>query len=448
MSIRARALVATVVLSSLALAACGSRAAEQPPSGPATGAASANTASDTGVSPTEIKVGLMAGLTSGLGPDTFSGSLYGAKAYFDALNAAGGVNGRKIKLVECDDQGTGDGNVACVHRLIDDEKVFAFAGTTAFNYAGAPYVNSKDVPDIGGQPVSNAYDQYPHLYSIYGSFGYPRDGKTIGFDGKLTAGTGSYRWFKQKLGTQTAAVVYYNVAPSQRYAQSIIAGLQKEGFKVIPEEINLGLPNWDAAVSDMRSRGVDLVYDAMDDGGNGKLCSSIQSQGLALKGKVITAQGWTDNVASLYKSSPTCLNALYATGVSRNYNDVLQPSVAAFQTAVKTYVPDRANKLSIWMLEGYAAAQWLTDAAKSCGADLTRACVETYMNRPVPYDGHGLLIPRDFTPVPAPPATEKDCMNVVRYTQNGPGGKPGWATQVADMNTNCFNVPVLSYSAE
>ena len=48
-----------------------------------------------------------------------------------------------------------------------------------------------------------------------------------------------------------------------------------------------------------------------------------------------------------------------------------------------------------WELEGWASAQWFTDAAASCGADLTRTCIEKYMTRPTSYDGHGLLIPRN-----------------------------------------------------
>src|SRR5262249_21769076 len=134
-------------------------------------------------------------------------------------------------------------------------------------------------------PVSNAYDQYPHLYSLYGSY-YPRTGAKPGFGGQLYAGTETYRWFKEKLGARTAAVVYYNVAPSQRYAQSNIAGLRREGYTVVEEQINLGAPNWDAAVQDMKRRGVQIVFDAMEDNGNTQLCNAIQTQGLRITAKV------------------------------------------------------------------------------------------------------------------------------------------------------------------
>jgi branched-chain amino acid transport system substrate-binding protein len=384
-------------------------------------------------------------LTSGLGPDTFSASLYGAKAYFAQLNEKGGVNGRKVDFVQCDDQGTNTGNVGCARKLVDDEKVFALAGVTAFDYAGAQYVNSKGVPDVGGQPVSNAYDQYPHLYSIQGSF-YPREGKRPGYNGTLYESTHVYRWLKEKLSARTAGVVYYNVAPSQRYAQTIIDGLKKEGYTVAAEQINLGLPNWDAAVLDMRNRGVQVVFDAMEEGGNGKLCQAIETQHLGIQAKVTTSQGWSQSAGTLYRETPTCRNALYAWGYAANFDDTSIPTVAEFREAAAKFAGDRAGKLNMWMLEGWASAKWLTDAMASCGPNLTRGCVEVFMKGPA-YNGGGLLIPRDFKPSAQPPASDTVCFNIARWKDAANGGKGGWESQVRDMNTNCFEVPYLPYPA-
>ncbi|TFE32080.1 amino acid ABC transporter substrate-binding protein [Frankia sp. B2] len=450
---RARSLVAAaaaIVLSSLALVACGSRASSSgtTSAGNKPAGVSNNTASDIGVTPTEIKIGTIAGLSSGFGPDTFSASLYGARAYFKALNAAGGVNGRTVNLVECDDKGSGDGNANCAHKLVDDEKVFALAGVTAFDYTGAQYINSKGVPDIGGQPVSAAYDQYPHLYSIYGSY-YPRTGSRPGYNGTLYAGTEIYRWFKQNLKTNVAGVVYYNVAPSERYAKSIADGLRKEGYTVVEEQINLGAPSWDATVLDLKRRGVQIVFDAMDDGGNAQLCNAIESQKLPITAKVTPPQGWANNIRQVYSASPNCRNTIYSTGGTANYADTQIPAVATFQKDLQAAAPDRVAKMNLWMLEGYASAQWLTDAIRSCGADVTRACVEAYMNSGKDYDGHGLLIPtgRNFKKSPEPPSQEENCLNVARWQDSANGNQGGWVTQVKDMNTNCFTVPDLPYPA-
>ena len=92
-----------------------------------------------------------------------------------------------------------------------------------------------------------------------------------------------------------------------------------------------------------------------------------------------------------------------------------------FNVPADTGVPDAGrkggkDKLSIWTAEGWAGAQWFSDAARSCGANLTRACLETYMNRPnAAYDGDGMLLPRDFTVSTDQTGDHKQCINVARW---------------------------------
>lgn len=458
--LRNRSLLAGLISLGLVATACGTRVAGPPPVVAPTAAASsaasaspgtANPASDVGVTSDTITVGVLVSRTSPLGPEAFSGSYYGATAYFDALNKRGGINGRKVKVVACDDTGSGSGNVACAHTLIDKDHVFALAGTTVFSYDGAGYVNQRGVPDVGGQPIATDYDLYPHLWSIYGSH-EPRDGKTIGWDGKLYGGTEVYRWFKVNRHAKKAAVVFYNVAPSERFAQLIEASLRKEGYEVREEQVNLGLANFDSIAVDIGGAKVDTVFDALDQAGNEKLCQALDAHHVKLTAKVTTTQGWTETVGSDYKASPTCRNSIYATGNSQNFDDRSKPGVAAFQDAVNALYPDRKGKSSDWELEGYASAQWFTDAATSCGAQLTRDCIENYLRTTKNYTGHGLLTPRDFTVTKAP--TElRSCLNVARWQDLGSGtasgidgASGGWVSQVKDMNTTCFTVPQLPYS--
>jgi branched-chain amino acid transport system substrate-binding protein len=422
------------------LSGCGTRL---PASAFTQAAAAPGGGSVDGVSATAIRVGMIDSITSPLGVDAFSGPGYGARAFFDALNASGGVNGRKIQVDQCDDSGSGLGNQQCVHKLIDNDQVFGFAGNSVFDYAGAAYVSAHDVPDIGGEPISNAYDQYPHLYSIYGS-NEPRQG-TVGWNGRLYGSTEVYAYFKQRFGAHVAAVVSYNQPDSIRFAQYMATGLRAAGYAVIDEQVDFALPNFAAVASDMKTRGVQLVFDAIDTNGNGRLCAAIDQSGLNLVAKVTTVQSWDQTVAATYAGAPRCRNALYATSVDRSYADTQYPAVAAFRAAMQKYFPDRQDKLSMWELEGWASAQWLTDAIASCGASVVRACVEQFMNRPQPYDAHGLLIPTDFVLV-QPVSTARDCLNVARWQDSADGGKGGWVTQVPDMTTDCFTGPVISYA--
>jgi branched-chain amino acid transport system substrate-binding protein len=381
--------------------------------------------------------------TSPLGPDVFSGSYYGATAYFNALNKRGGIHGRMVKVAACDDTGSGSGNVDCAHRLIDKNQIFALAGTTAFSYDGAPYVNQKGVPDVAGQPVGNEYDTYRHLWSLYGS-DEPRNGK-VGWDGKLYGGTEVYRWFKERRGAKSAAVVFYNVAQSERFAKYTEAGLRAEGYQVREEQVDLGLANFDSIAIDIGASKVDTVFDALDVTGNVRLCRALDAHRVKLIAKVTTTQGWTGTIDSDYSASPTCRNSIYATGNSQNFDDRGKPGVAAYQDAVNQLYPDRKGKHSEWELEGYISAQWLTDAMNSCGAKLTRKCVENYLGTTKNYTGHGMLTARDFI-VQRPPKQMRSCINIARWQDSADGGKGGWVSEVPDMNNNCFTVPQLSYS--
>jgi branched-chain amino acid transport system substrate-binding protein len=193
----------------------------------------------------------------------------------------------------------------------------------------------------------------------------------------------------------------------------------------------------------MKAHGVQIVFDAIDTAGNGSLCTAIDQAGVDLVAKVTTSQSWDQTVPETYANAPKCRNVLYATSSSLNYADTQYPTVAAFRAAMEKYFPSRAEKLSMWELDGWASAQWLTDAIRSCGANVTRSCVESFMNRPTPYDGHGLLIPTSFT-VARPGPTSDACLNVARWQDSADGGHGGWVTQVPNMNTNCFTVPVLA----
>lgn len=331
----------------------------------------------------------------------------------------------------CDDGGSGVGNNECVHKLVDEEKVVALVATTSMEYAGAARVSRARVPDIGGQPIGSAYDTYPHLYGIYGSLA-PRDGKP-GWDGKLYGGTEVYRYFKREQGARTAAVVSYNQSASAAYARLVERGLEAEGYKVVTEQVDFALPNFRAAAADLKEQGADLVFDAMDTHGNAQLCEAMDDVGAKVTAKVTNVQNWTSSVADDYKDAPHCRNALWATGASRNYEDADQPEVRAFRAALK------GKALSQWHLEGWAAAMWFTDAAKSCRGDVTRACVDRFMNRGEPYTARGLLLPVTYEQRAEPPKTRRTCVSVARWKDS-----EGWVTQ-GEMDKNCFEVPQLSY---
>src|ERR1043166_7212859 len=85
--------------------------------------------SETGVTKDTILIGQSAALT---GPAAAIGQAMrdGALIYFETINAAGGVHGRKIKLITLDDGFEPDQAKANTLKLIHDQKVFALFGYT------------------------------------------------------------------------------------------------------------------------------------------------------------------------------------------------------------------------------------------------------------------------------------------------------------------------------
>ncbi|MGW1070817.1 ABC transporter substrate-binding protein [Streptomyces aureus] len=404
--------------------ACGSRLPESDFENPGT--------PTPGASAAPIRVGVISSATSPVGASAFTGPRDGAKAFFDRLDARGGIDGRRVEVRTCDDGGSGVGNSACVHRLIDEDKVVALVATTSLDYAGAPQVSRAGVPDIGGQPIGAAYDTYPHLYGIYGSLA-PREG-TPGWNGELYGGTEVYRYFKRVHGARTAAVVSYNQSASAAYARLVTQGLRAEGYRVVAEQVDFALPDFRAAAADLKAQGAQLVFDALDTHGNAQLCQAMDAVGAHVLAKVTNVQNWTSTVPEDYKSAPRCRNALWATGSSRNYEDVGDPAVREFRDATAGLATH-----SQWQLEGWAAARWFTDAAQSCAPHITRAGVDAFMNRGRPYTAGGLLIPVVYERLAEPPKTRRTCLSVARWRDGS-----GWVTQ-GDMNTNCFDVPQIPY---
>lgn len=103
-----------------------------------------------GVTDKEILVGMsnaVTGPASALG----TGMKTGALAYFNKINASGGVYGRKIKLISYDDGYEPKNTVENTNKLIMTDKVFALFGYVGTPTASAivPIINKEKIPFFG-----------------------------------------------------------------------------------------------------------------------------------------------------------------------------------------------------------------------------------------------------------------------------------------------------------
>ena len=110
---------------------------------------SANSGGATTAGDGDIKVGVYgdtSGATSSFGQSTKNG----IQLAFDEINAAGGVNGRKLIMLFEDDQGRPEQAKTVVSKLINQDKVQALLGEVAStnSLAAAPVAQDAKIPMI------------------------------------------------------------------------------------------------------------------------------------------------------------------------------------------------------------------------------------------------------------------------------------------------------------
>lgn len=181
MNTRRRRLAGTIgVLTSLALvAACGAGGRDEDDDGGGDGGG----ASDVGVTADSITIGGTFPLT-GVAAPGYSEIPTGAKAYFDWVNANGGVNGRTIQFVVKDDGYDPTKTSSLTNELVLQDEVFATVGSlgTPTHSAVVDFLNDEEVPDLFVSSGSLQWGDDPEARPM--TFGWQPDyeieGKIIG----------------------------------------------------------------------------------------------------------------------------------------------------------------------------------------------------------------------------------------------------------------------------
>ena len=133
-------------------------------------------AADPGVTATEIKLGITSPKTGTVALSY--GKLPGAmKAYFDYINANGGVNGRKITLVSRDDKYLPQQAATQTRNLVLSDKVFAIVGALGTATHTKAYVAAQlaknNVPDLFVNTGFSGFDdktKYPTTFLVLPSY--------------------------------------------------------------------------------------------------------------------------------------------------------------------------------------------------------------------------------------------------------------------------------------
>ena len=186
-------------------------------------AASGAPRKDPGITSTSILIG-------GTFPLTGVASLYktipaAEKAYFDYVNAHGGVNKRKITFEILDDAYDPSKTVPLTQQLVEQDKVFADFGSlgTAPNLSVWAYLNSHKVPHLGLATGDSywgfSFKKYPWTVAFQPD--YPGEGKLYG------------KYIVANMPSAKVGVIYQNDAFGKNYYAGLRVGMGAKKSQIV-----------------------------------------------------------------------------------------------------------------------------------------------------------------------------------------------------------------------
>jgi ABC-type branched-subunit amino acid transport system substrate-binding protein len=111
------------------------------------------------------------------------------KARVATVNAAGGINGRQIDLITCDDTGDANAAAACARKAVDENVVAVIGSFTLFGTGVQPILTEAKIPYIGGLPSNPAELTSPVAYPLEGgNSNFAADGQAMANAGCKKAG--------------------------------------------------------------------------------------------------------------------------------------------------------------------------------------------------------------------------------------------------------------------
>jgi branched-chain amino acid transport system substrate-binding protein len=318
---------------------------------------------DTGASDTEIKVGQTVPFS---GPASAYATIGKTQAaYIKMINDQGGVNGRKITLIQYDDAYSPPKAVEQVRKLVESDEVlltFQIIGTPS-NAAVQKYLNSKKVPQLfAATGASKFTDPKNFPWTMGFNPNYFVEGRIYG------------QYILKEHPDAKVGILYQNDDLGKDYLNGIKAGLGDKASSMIVAEASYEPtdPTIDSQILKIKDAGTTLFFSA----------STPKQAAQAIK--KISELNWhpvqivdinATSVGAVMK--PAGLEA--AKGViSVNYGkDPLDPTwkddpgMKKYFDFMAKYYPD-GDKDSNFNTYGYATTQLLIHVLKQCGDNLTR----------------------------------------------------------------------------
>jgi branched-chain amino acid transport system substrate-binding protein len=321
---------------------------------------------------------------TGLGAGDFAAFVPGMQAYFDMVNAQGGVNGRKLVLADnVDDGGTPTTFAPLTHTLLQQDHSFAaFISTFWFT----PNLFAGTGTPTYGYNVSNNWAGPSNLFAAGGSV---QDYHALAPPVAYLA--------KRIHATSIALISYGPGIPGSYPACHTLEGdLTKAGINVSYAGLDASLGgDYTAAVQQMRQHGSDFVLSCIEGSDNVTLARAIQQYGLNVH--QLWLNGYNQSLLDQYRS---LMQGVYvdANGfVPFSADTAFYPGLQRYLSAMRTYEP--AYVTSQLAMQGWQSAALFAAGVKLAGANLTEQNVIAQTNRITNFTAGGITALVDWTHV-------------------------------------------------
>jgi len=318
---------------------------------------------DTGATDTEIKIGQTVPFS---GPaSAYAGIGKTQAAYLKMINDQGGINGRKLNLIQYDDAYSPPKAVEQVRKLVEgDEVLFTFQiiGTPS-NAAVQKYLNGRKVPQLlASTGASRFSDPQNAPWTIAYNPNYQSEGRIYA------------KYILKNHPNAKIGILFQNDDLGRDYITGLKAGLGDKAASMIVAEVSYELtdPTIDSQIVKLKSMDIDLLYDA----------STPKFAAQAIK--KVADLGWKPVHILDINASPVSAT-LKPAGldiskdiISTNYGkDPGDPQwkddagLKAYYAFMDKYYPE-GDKLNTVNTYGYSTAELLVQVLRQCGDDLTR----------------------------------------------------------------------------
>ncbi|WP_338694508.1 ABC transporter substrate-binding protein [Bradyrhizobium sp. 26S5] len=318
---------------------------------------------DIGATDTEIKIGQTVPFS---GPaSAYAGIGKTQAAYLKMINDQGGINGRKLNLIQYDDAYSPPKAVEQVRKLVEgDEVLFTFQiiGTPS-NAAVQKYLNTKKVPQLlASTGASRFSDPQNAPWTIAFNPNYQSEGRIYA------------KYILANHPNAKIGIFYQNDDLGRDYITGLKSGLGDKAASMIVAEVSYELtdPTVDSQIVKLRASGADLIYDA----------STPKFAAQAIR--KIADLNWTPVHILDINASPVSATlkpagldiskGIISTNYGKDPADPQwkdDPGVKAYFGFMDKYYPE-GDKLNTVNTYGYSTAELLIQVLKQCGDDLTR----------------------------------------------------------------------------